>query len=67
MSQLDVIDWIAHDVFPELNCSCHCGTVFRSHVKFIGSPPRIVARKRCPGCGGAENIISSASEPFEIR
>jgi hypothetical protein len=45
-----VIDWSVFDKFPEMTCTCVCGTVFRTHAKGVPGVG-LVARKPCPKCG----------------
>jgi hypothetical protein len=57
------IDWASFDKYPESTCECRCGTVFRSHCKFVMEPPALRSRKPCPSCG--ETVMSRATSDPE--
>ena len=48
------IDWTPFDRWLEQTCECLCGATFRSHAKFVATPPHIEARKSCPSCGSSD-------------
>lgn len=58
------VDWTKFDQFSESECTCACGAHFHSHAKIVMEPtPRIITRKPCPDCNGAQNIVRVSSEP----
>lgn len=58
-----MIDWSAFDQYPENTLTCDCGSMFRSHSKFVMNPPHIHARKPCPSCGAFDKIRKASSDP----
>lgn len=62
-----MIDWSVFDKYPESDCYCLCGVIFRSHGKFI-IPTGLISRKPCPVCGKNDlSRISSDPEIYEIK
>lgn len=59
---MSTIDWSVFDKFPEMTCTCVCGTVFRTHAKGVPGVG-LVARKPCPVCG--ETRMTRASSDVE--
>ena len=60
------IDWSSSDRFSEMTCTCVCGSVFRSHAKFVVGAG-LVSRKPCPRCSGTKlNRASSDAESVVI-
>ena len=58
------IDWSRFDQYPEDTAYCACGTVWRTHGKFVYEPaPHVEARKPCPGCGKTDKVRRLSSDP----
>jgi hypothetical protein len=61
------IDWSVFDAFPENTCYCRCGTVFRSHAKFVTDAGDgkfgIVSRIACPACKLDNRLRQVSSDP----
>lgn len=45
------MSWERHDVFPENECECVCGEIYRSHSKY-DTMRGLIARIPCPKCKG---------------
>ncbi len=58
------IDWSLFDKYPEFTCECACGTIYRSHSKYILSRG-LVARKPCPTCK-RDDALRKASSDAEV-
>ncbi len=61
----ETIDWSVFDAYERSEVSCHCGTEFLSHAKaaMTLTPPRVVSRQPCPGCGKHDTIRAARSGP----
>jgi hypothetical protein len=58
------IDWKVFDPYPENTLYCRCGSVYRSHSKFVIRPaPGLLARKSCPKCGKHDDLRRASSDP----
>ena len=55
------IDWSGFN-WPEDECECCCGALFRSHTKWVTNRG-VVSRKPCPACGRDDNYRRVTSEP----
>lgn len=52
-----MVDWGPLDVYTPDEVECRCGTIFYSHVKFIGPPlNKNLSRVPCPNCGTRTNF-----------
>jgi len=50
------IDWSTFNKSAEQNCQCGCGSIFRSHAKFVSKLGKVVSRKPCPECGKNDDL-----------
>ncbi len=59
------VDWSVFDKYPEDECECWCGAVFRSHAKCVSTSSGLilVARKVCPSCSHRESLRRISSDP----
>jgi hypothetical protein len=61
-----MIDWSVFDKHDPLECRCHCGLLFLSHVKAIPGVG-IVVQNPCPSCGSETVRSASGSETMRLR
>jgi len=59
------IDWTPWDknAYPENTITCQCGTVFRSHSKWLLRTQKVHTRKPCPQCGKFDGATVVRSDP----
>jgi hypothetical protein len=75
-------DWTFHNDYPEVDCYCACGAVFKSHMtvrrklRAIGGSRdgmrpgfEIITRTPCPRCSARHRVIRGERDPkdFDIR